>query len=75
MTTLEKIIQDLSKLDEHQLEQISAIIQTLNNQPQRVPCDRKNILQFIQQARQRHPQRATEEIDRDLQAEREAWDS
>jgi hypothetical protein len=58
-----------------QSKQVSAMIQALNNQPQKVPCDRKNILKFIQQARQRHPQRATEEIDRDLQTERNAWNS
>jgi hypothetical protein len=75
MTTLEKIIQDLSKMDEQQLEQISALIATLNTQAQSIPCDRKNILQFIQQARHRHPQRTTAEIDRDLQMERDSWDS
>lgn len=47
----------------------------LSNQSNPVPCDRKNILQFIQQARHRHPQRATEEIDHDLQVERNSWDS
>lgn len=75
MTTLEKIIQDLSKMDEQQLQQISALIATLNTQSQPISCDRKNILQFIQQARQRHPQRPTEDIDRELQTERDSWDS
>ncbi|NJN48487.1 MAG: hypothetical protein HC805_00030 [Alkalinema sp. RL_2_19] len=75
MTTLEKIIQDLSKMDEQQLEPISALITSLHSQSNPAPCDRQNILQFIQQARQRHPQRATAEIDRDLQAERNSWDS
>jgi hypothetical protein len=73
MTTLEQIIQDLSTLDDQQLEQVSAIIQTLNTPP--IPCERQNIRQFIQQVRQKHPQRSIEDIDRTLSAERDAWDS
>jgi hypothetical protein len=75
MTTLEKIIQDLSNLDDAQLEQVSAIIQTLSTQSQHIPCDRKNIRQFIQQVRQKHPQRSIEDIDLTLRVERDAWDS
>jgi hypothetical protein len=75
MTTLEKIIQDLSNLDDAQLEQVSAIIQTLSTQSQPIPCDRKNIRQFIQQVRQKHPQRSIEDIDLTLRVERDAWDS
>ena len=33
MTTLEKIIQDLSNMDEQQLEEVSALIKTVNLQP------------------------------------------
>jgi hypothetical protein len=75
MTTLEKIIQDLSNLDEQQLEQVSAVIQTLNHQSQRIPCDRQNIQQFIQQTRRQHTQRSIEDIDRALSTERHSWDS
>jgi hypothetical protein len=75
MTTLEKIIQDLSNLDDAQLEEVSAIIQRLSTQSRPIPCDRKNIRQFIQQVRQKHPQRSIEDIDLTLRAERDAWDS
>ncbi len=75
MTTLEKIIQDLSNLDDEQLEQVSAIIQTLSNQSQPIPCDRQNIRKFIQQVRQKRPQRSIEDIDRTLSMERNSWDS
>ena len=36
---------------------------------------RENILEFIKQARSQYAVRTVEEIDRQLQAEREAWDS
>jgi hypothetical protein len=75
MTTLEKIIQDLSNLDDAQLEEVSAIIQSLSTQSRPIPCDRKNIRQFIQQVRQKHPQRSIEDIDLTLRVERDAWDS
>ena len=75
MTTLEKIIEDLSVMDEQQLAKVSEFIQVFRVQEMPVKCDRQNILKFIEQARQRHPQRSIEEIDRELRAERDAWDS
>ncbi len=75
MTTLEKIIQDLSNMDEQQLEEVSALITTVTLQSKPIPCDRKNIRQFIQQVRQKHPHRSIEDIDRSLRMERDSWDS
>ncbi len=75
MTNLEKIIQDLSTMDEQQLEKVSALITSVNLQAEPIPCDRKNIRQFIQQVRQKHPQRSIEDIDRTLRMERDSWDS
>ena len=75
MTTLEKIIQDLSNMDEQQLEEVSALITTVTLQSKPIPCDRKNIRQFIQQVRQKHPKRSIEDIDRSLRMERDSWDS
>lgn len=34
-----------------------------------------NILEFIEQARQQHAGKSVEEIDRQIQAERDSWDS
>ena len=74
MTTLEKIIQDLSKMDEQQLEQVSALITTVNLQLESPPCDRDNILNFIHHMRSKLPQRTAEDIDRQIREERESWD-
>ncbi len=72
MTTLEKIIQDLSIMDEQQLDQVSALISDLNAPAQPIPCNRQNIREFIHQVRQKHPQRPIEEIDRALRADRDS---
>ncbi len=74
MTTLERIIQDLSKMDEQQLEQVSALITTVNLQLESPPCDRDNILNFIHHMRSQLPQRTAEDIDRQIREERESWD-
>ena len=75
MTTLEKIIRDLSNMDEQQLEEVSALITTVTLQAKPVPCDRKNIQKFIQQVRQKHPKRSIQEIDQSLRMERDSWDN
>lgn len=74
MTTLERIIQDLSKMDEQQLEQVSALITTVNLQLESPSCDRDNILNFIHHMRSQLPQRTAEDIDRQIREERESWD-
>lgn len=43
--------------------------------PERPQLMRQNILEWIEQARSRGPFRSVEEINRDLQAERDSWDS
>ena len=43
--------------------------------PEKLKVQRENILEFIKQARSQYAVRTVEEIDRQLQAEREAWDS
>ncbi|MBD2773650.1 hypothetical protein [Iningainema tapete] len=48
------------------------VIVLLPEQPQLM---RQNILEWIEQARGKGPFRSVEEINRDLQAERDSWDS
>lgn len=43
--------------------------------PEKKQVGRENILQFLEEVRSHHPHRSVEEIDRDLQIERESWDS
>ncbi len=43
--------------------------------PERPQLMRQNILEWIEQARSRVSFRSVEEINRDLQAERDSWDS
>ena len=43
--------------------------------PERPQLMRQNILEWIEQARSRVPLRSVEEINHDLQAERDSWDS
>ena len=43
--------------------------------PERPQLMRQNILEWIEQARSRVPFRSVEEINRDLQIERDSWDS
>jgi hypothetical protein len=74
MTTLEKIIQDLSKMDEQQLERVSALITTVNLQSEPLPCDQDNILDFIHHMRSQLPQQTAEEIDRQIREERDSWE-
>lgn len=74
MTTLEKIIQDLSNMDEQQLEAVSALITTVNLQSKPVPCDREHILDFIHHMRTTLPKRTAEEIDQQIREERDSWD-
>ncbi len=39
------------------------------------PSKRRSILKLIEQIRSKHPNRTAEDIDRQLQEERESWDS
>jgi rubrerythrin len=75
MTTLEKIIQDLSNMDEKQLEEVSALITTVTLQSKPLPCDRENILDFIQHTRSQLPQRTAEDIDQQIREERDSWEN
>jgi hypothetical protein len=43
--------------------------------PQTIPTGRRNVLKLLEDIRNRHPHRSTEDIDRDLAAERNSWDS
>jgi|GEM_PF-2143701 len=75
MTMLDQINQDLSQLDEQQLQQVAAFIAAVKHQSIPLPAGRKNILQLLEVLRSRHLSRTVEEIDQDLQRERNAWDS
>lgn len=43
--------------------------------PQSIPVGRRNVLNLIEEIRSRHVQRATEDIDRELAAERDLWNN
>ena len=43
--------------------------------PEKPPSKRSSILKLIEQIRSKHPNRTAEDIDRQLQEERESWDS
>jgi antitoxin component of MazEF toxin-antitoxin module len=43
--------------------------------PQTPPTRRRHVLKLLEEIRSRHPHRSTAEIDRDLAAERNSWDS
>jgi hypothetical protein len=74
MTTLERIIQDLSRMDEQQLERVSALITSVNLQSEALPCNQDNILDFIYHMRSQLPQQTAEDIDRQISEERDSWD-
>ncbi len=42
--------------------------------PQTIPTGRRNVLKLLEDIRSRHPYRSTEDLDRDLAAERNSWD-
>jgi hypothetical protein len=73
MTTIEQIKQDLDDLDEQQLQQVADFIATVKR-PELPLIGRKNILKFLEDARNRHSSRPAEEIDHDIQRERDSWD-
>lgn len=75
MTVLEQINQDLSQLDDQQLQQVAAFIASVKHQSGSLPTGRKNVLQLLEILRSRHLSRTVEEIDQDIQRERNAWDS
>jgi hypothetical protein len=66
MTTLEQIKQDLDHLDEQQLQQVAEFIVSVKSQSEQTPCDRKHILKFLEQVRDRHSSREIAEINQDL---------
>jgi hypothetical protein len=43
--------------------------------PEKPQPGRRRVLELLKEIRNRHPSRTVEEIDRELQAERESWDS
>ncbi len=43
--------------------------------PEKPQPGRRRVLELLEEIRNRHPSRTVEEIDRELQAERESWDS
>jgi hypothetical protein len=72
MTTLEQIKRELAQLDEQQLRQVAAFIASVKR-PESPLTGRKSILKFLEDARSRHSSRSAEEIDRDIQTERNSW--
>jgi hypothetical protein len=74
MTMLEQINQDLAQLDEQQLQQVAEFIASIKHS-EPLLTGRKHILSFLEKVRSRHPSRSMEEIDLDIQMERNAWDS
>jgi hypothetical protein len=74
MTTLEQIKQDLVQLDEQQLQKVAEFITSVKHSKSSL-TGRKNVLNFLADARSRHRSRSVEEIDRSIQMERDAWDS
>ncbi len=43
--------------------------------PQKAEPKKRSVLDIIEESRKRHPSRTAEDIDRQLQEERESWDS
>jgi hypothetical protein len=43
--------------------------------PQKAELKKRSVLDIIEESRKRHPSRTAEDIDRQLQEERESWDS
>ncbi|MBW4666698.1 MAG: hypothetical protein KME60_04455 [Cyanomargarita calcarea GSE-NOS-MK-12-04C] len=43
--------------------------------PEKAEPKRRSVLDIIEESRKRHPSRTAEDIDRQLQEERESWDS
>lgn len=43
--------------------------------PEKPQPGRRNVLELLEEIRSRHASRTVEEIDRELQAERNSWDS
>jgi hypothetical protein len=52
-----------------------SVVEVVVTFPPKPPINRQNILEFLTQLRNRHPQRSVEEINRDLEVERSSWDS
>jgi hypothetical protein len=75
MTMLDQINQDLSQLDDQQLQQVAEFIASVKRQLAPLPAGCKNVLQLLEILRSRHSSRTVEEIDQDLERERSAWDS
>lgn len=43
--------------------------------PEKPKPGRRNVMELLEEIRSRHPSRTVEEIDRDLQSERNSWDN
>jgi hypothetical protein len=43
--------------------------------PEKTEPKKRSVLDIIEESRKRHPSRTAEDIDRQLQEERESWDS
>ena len=54
---------------------VGQIVEVIVLLPERPQLLRQNILEWIEQARSRGTFRSVEEINRDLQAERDSWDN
>ncbi|MER3433039.1 MAG: hypothetical protein C4288_06305 [Leptolyngbya sp. ERB_1_1] len=54
---------------------VGAEVEVIVVLPQTIPTGRRNVLKLIEDIRNRHPQRSSEEIDRELAAERDSWNN
>jgi hypothetical protein len=54
---------------------VGAEVEVIVVLPETIPPGRRNVLKLIEEIRSRHPQRSTEDIDRELAAERDSWDN
>lgn len=54
---------------------VGSIVEVVVIIPPKQTINRQNILEFLTQLRNRHPQRSVEEINHDLEVERSSWDS
>jgi hypothetical protein len=54
---------------------VGAEVEVIVVLPETIPTGRRNVLKLIEEIRSRHPQRSTEDIDRELAAERDSWDN
>ncbi|MGG6268784.1 hypothetical protein ACQ4M3_31490 [Leptolyngbya sp. AN03gr2] len=53
---------------------VGAEVEVIVVLPQTISTGRRNVLKLIEEIRDRHPQRSTEDIDRELAAEKDSWE-